>query len=218
MTMARSDVGDRLRALRAENEMTQGQLAYRAGVTRAWVSLVESGGIDSPAGDKLERVATVLGKTSRYLLTGRDEAPPADPDLAFAELVRLARQSLGGGVVRIPIQETPAHAGEGGIEGQYALLPVEYADENVLAFRITGRCMEPVIEVGDIVIADASTAPEDGAMVVVVLDGETRVKIYNADSQTLTALDGSPALAVPPGQSMATLIVINKRAGRVRRR
>lgn len=66
-----SPLGNRIKALRAHHKMTQGTLAYRAGVTRSWLSQIETGGRGArPNAEYLDRVAGVLGVTTHYLLRG----------------------------------------------------------------------------------------------------------------------------------------------------
>src|SRR5690242_18058730 len=87
-----SPVGNRIRELRKQRGLTQGQIAAFAGVTRGWLSLVESGDTPNPGGERLDRVARILGVSSRYLLTGTDEPEPEPRSyadlLAQAEAVR----------------------------------------------------------------------------------------------------------------------------------
>jgi transcriptional regulator with XRE-family HTH domain len=66
-------LGARVRQLRAERNLSQKELAVAARVSRSWLSMVESGDTPSPAADKLDRVATALGTTTAYLITGREE-------------------------------------------------------------------------------------------------------------------------------------------------
>lgn len=58
----------RLRRLREEAGLTQGQLAKAAGITRQTISRWESGQRgENPHYDTLRRVAKALGTTPRYL-------------------------------------------------------------------------------------------------------------------------------------------------------
>lgn len=70
-------LGERLKLLREARGWTQGQLAEYAGVTRSWLSNVESGEIDNPRADLLLRVARRLGVTIEFLITGD---PPGGED------------------------------------------------------------------------------------------------------------------------------------------
>lgn len=72
-------VGYRLEQLREQRGLKLGQLASYSGVSRQWIRAVEVGEIETPGGDKLDRVAEALKTTSHYLLTGQGEPPKNDP-------------------------------------------------------------------------------------------------------------------------------------------
>lgn len=77
------DVGRRVRALREQRGLTQGQVAEYAKVGRGWLSLLEIGRIDEPGFDKLNKIARVLGVSVDYLHTGRTSSTaPGRVDVA----------------------------------------------------------------------------------------------------------------------------------------
>jgi transcriptional regulator with XRE-family HTH domain len=77
LSVMTTPVGNRIETLRERRGLNLSQLAQYASVTRQWLRQVELGEIETPGGDKIERVATILGVSSTYLLTGRD-APRDD--------------------------------------------------------------------------------------------------------------------------------------------
>lgn len=74
--------GDRLKKLRAEKKLTQGELGKIVNVTKVSISGYESGN-RSPDTDTLQKLADTLDTSTDYLL-GRDESrnftPPVDPE------------------------------------------------------------------------------------------------------------------------------------------
>lgn len=69
--------GQRVRDLRRDRNMTQGDVAQALGVTRPTVTTWEAGK-SKPHIDTLEQLAKVLGTTSAWLLNGDDEATSQD--------------------------------------------------------------------------------------------------------------------------------------------
>lgn len=85
-------LGDRVRRLRRERSWTQDQLAAAAGVSKSFVSEVESGA-SQPRGPVLVRIATALKSSLDYLLTGRERPAPSPPAVEVpTELASFARR------------------------------------------------------------------------------------------------------------------------------
>ncbi|MCD8008102.1 MAG: helix-turn-helix domain-containing protein [Clostridiales bacterium] len=74
-------LGERLSALMKERQMTQKELAIKAGVTEAAVSHYIKGD-RCPRSSVLARLANVLGTTSDYLMGG--DAQDSDEEIEFA--------------------------------------------------------------------------------------------------------------------------------------
>jgi transcriptional regulator with XRE-family HTH domain len=73
------NIGDRLRALREEKKITQGEIEQRTGLLRAYVSRVENGHT-VPAVETLEKFARAL-EVPMYHLFYDGEEPPKLPNL-----------------------------------------------------------------------------------------------------------------------------------------
>jgi len=56
-----------LRQLREERGLTQGQVAYKSGTVREYISHLESGRRDNPSAELLARSAVALGATPDYI-------------------------------------------------------------------------------------------------------------------------------------------------------
>jgi len=72
-------IGDRLRALRAEKRLSQGDMEKRTGLLRCYISRVENGHT-IPAIETLEKMARAL-EVPLYQLFYEGEEPPVLPNL-----------------------------------------------------------------------------------------------------------------------------------------
>lgn len=72
-------IGDRLRALREEKQLSQGDIEKRTGLLRCYISRVENGHT-VPAIETLEKMARAL-EVPMYQLFYDGEEPPALPNL-----------------------------------------------------------------------------------------------------------------------------------------
>jgi transcriptional regulator with XRE-family HTH domain len=73
-------IGDRLRALRVEKELSQGDIEKRTGLVRPYISRVENGHV-VPSIETLEKFARALG-VPMYQLFYDGEEPPKLPNLS----------------------------------------------------------------------------------------------------------------------------------------
>jgi len=74
-------IGDRLRTLREQKNLSQGDIEKRTGLLRCYVSRVENGHT-VPAIETLEKMARALGLPLYQLLYDGDEPPRADSSTA----------------------------------------------------------------------------------------------------------------------------------------
>ena len=74
-------VGERLRSLREQMNMSQGDIETRTGLLRCYVSRVENGHT-VPAVETLEKFARAFGVPTYQLLYDGDEPPPLPANLA----------------------------------------------------------------------------------------------------------------------------------------
>lgn len=82
----RVEVGRRIRVLRKSRDLSIQALAEGAGISAGYLSDVERGS-SSPSAEKLARIASELGVTTDYLLTGATSTTPSvdvPPGLAAA--------------------------------------------------------------------------------------------------------------------------------------
>jgi transcriptional regulator with XRE-family HTH domain len=68
------DIGDKLRRLREEKHLTQGEIEKRSGLLRCYLSRVENG-ITIPSIETLEKITRALEIEMYQLFYGEDESP-----------------------------------------------------------------------------------------------------------------------------------------------
>lgn len=71
--MTMSPIGHRVRSLREARGLSQKELALHAKVPRGWLSILELGEIESPGARRMQMLATALGTSPAYLLSGAQE-------------------------------------------------------------------------------------------------------------------------------------------------
>lgn len=186
MLNGETTLGERLRVARERRGWSQTQLAARSGVSNSLISRIERDEVKSPGHDKLMKLAAALGIEVAEL-TG--EQPMARRSAVIQE-----------GVARVPLMAVRVQA-----SGEPAWLDsheevvtgASYVRgrPNAFAAVVTGRCMEPEIHAGDVVLVDPDREPQDREMVVVsVPGGGTLVKWYRVDElgrPYLRAADGT---------------------------
>lgn len=72
-------VGARIAKLRERRGWTHAELAEKSGLSRSYITLLEGGRYRNPGGPRIRAIATALGVSADYLLTGADQ--PIDADL-----------------------------------------------------------------------------------------------------------------------------------------
>jgi transcriptional regulator with XRE-family HTH domain len=86
-------IGDRLRALREEKNLSQGDIEKRTGLVRPYISRVENGHT-VPAIETLEKFARAL-EVPLYQLLYEGEEPPKPPPISTRKLPEHAWGSTG---------------------------------------------------------------------------------------------------------------------------
>lgn len=89
--MEGKDLGDRIKKLRGEMEISQAELARRADLSPAYLSELEGGQAKRPSGQVLLRLARALGTTIAIVL-GDDVHPGSAPVADDASLLEFAKE------------------------------------------------------------------------------------------------------------------------------
>lgn len=97
--------GARLRTVREQMRLTQGDLAQALGVSQSYLSRIERGG--TSINPVASRAAELLGVSADYLLMLSESPTPAQGDAAANELAR--KEAINLRHLRMVIDEVPAH-------------------------------------------------------------------------------------------------------------
>ncbi|REE77920.1 SOS-response transcriptional repressor LexA [Pantoea ananatis] len=153
-----SSLGGRLRALRQERKLTQGQLGKAVGVSDVTVGYWERD-LNTPGGKSLSKLASYLGVSEAYLLYGKED----ESNVAAAPV----------GALKVPVisyvqagqwsPESDARNLEGNID--YVLSTGSFS-RGTFALKIKGKSMEPEFVEGDLILVDPELSPQPGDYVV----------------------------------------------------
>jgi len=168
-------LGTKIRELRAERDWTQNELAKRSHVARTNLASIETGKVMKPATEtvlKLARAFNIrpeeLFQAAGYTVESRPIQPRQETSEDILERLRLAHP------VSIPVYtEFPFHAGE-------PVEPVDYVYRTrtrgtrmgVEGYIVRGKCLEPDIKDGSIIIVDRDGQIDNGDIVAALVDGE----------------------------------------------
>ncbi|WP_156189029.1 XRE family transcriptional regulator [Acinetobacter indicus] len=178
-------VGNRIRALRRSLNMSQPELAKRAGVGQSTVSDLENDKKGTSA-EKMDAISAVLGTTSKYLLTGNDEVITSS-DL---KIIQSAKNALSNDDVEIKYFEDIAFScGSGSfaeaIEKEAKRITISriplrernISKDNCIAIPAVGDSMFPTIKDKDIVYVDLGRSTiKDGKIFAVCHGGLFKFK------------------------------------------
>ena len=191
-------LGQRIRRLRKFARMTQQTLADHAGVSHSQISGIETDDRKSgPSSSQIMPLAIALGVSADYLLSGiaplqavpdrsagqGDELAILTSDMAptsFMMVGQPPKRPRGvaptAWIVQIvPLVQQYIHAGGGRPDDPESLPVAVPRNGHYLCMRVTGECMLPDIEPGDIVVLDQEMAVMPDWIVALRLDGETRL-------------------------------------------
>ncbi|HGK4055344.1 TPA: helix-turn-helix transcriptional regulator [Klebsiella pneumoniae] len=185
-------INERIRKARREIKMTQEALAKRLGLTKATISMWESGNT-APNGKNMINLAEVLKVTPEWLLTGKESDKNPVESNAKAEGTFSGWDSdtpLEDDEVEIPFfTEVELSAGNGtyvdldqsGCKLRFAKSTLRKAGVDIASaacVSVSGNSMEPVLPDGAVVGVDTSkTSIKDGKVYAIDHDGLLRVKL-----------------------------------------
>ena len=82
--MTATTLGQKIRALRKEKQLTLDELAIQTDSSKSYIWELENRPTARPSAEKIQRIAEVLGVTSEYLINEERSAPTvSDRDQAF---------------------------------------------------------------------------------------------------------------------------------------
>ena len=170
---------DRIKRLRTSRNMSQDELARRAGyANRTTVWKIEHGERDITT-TTLMKLAVALGTTPAYLIYG-DEPGPRPKYRRGSCLAVTGTVAAGNG----------AYAEENIIG--WETVDEKYASDEYYYLLVSGDSMDPEIKDGDFVLVHRQEEVESGTLGIVIIDNEDGVVkkvVYGEDSITLVSFN-----------------------------
>jgi SOS-response transcriptional repressor LexA len=153
-----SSLGNRIRALRQDRKLTQGQLGKAIGVSDVTVGYWERD-LNVPGGKSLSKLSEFLGVSDTYLLYGKeDESNIAPAPIGALKVPVISYVQAGAWSA-----ECDARNLEGNID--YVLSTGNFS-QGTFALKIKGKSMEPEFVEGDLILVDPELSPHPGDYVV----------------------------------------------------
>lgn len=169
----------KLRELRTQKGWTQEEVSRRSGLDRRYISYLEqpekAGRPSADAFLKLAHAFNIkpeeLYQAAGYIKEAIDTSPhPETPEEILDKLKLATPQS-------IPVyMDYPFHAGD-------PVEPIEFVyrtrakltNKNIEGYLVHGKCLEPQINSGDIVIVDREGEMNNGDIIACLLDNEVHI-------------------------------------------
>ncbi|BBC80835.1 MAG: LexA family transcriptional regulator [Acetobacter orientalis] len=200
--MIRSAVAEELERRMTLLGLTQKALARSAGVGDTYVRDILKGKSRNPGGEKLERIAAILGCTARDLLfplnttgagarsrgarheTARNESEHTPPYAPTADQPEITQHLNPPGYVAVPFISLKAGMGGGGyVEDQLLGQPKFFEEEfvrgalraspcDLRVIEVEGQSMEPMLQNGDMVLVDTRRTSIIEPGIFVLFDGD----------------------------------------------
>ena len=169
----------KIRELRAERDWTQAELAKRSGLDRGYIANLEgSKSIRRPSADALLKLARAfnikpeeLYEAAGYIKEFEDVKPHPDTPEEILDKLKLATP------ISIPVYtDYPFHAGDPvePVDFIYRARP-KIANKNIEGYLVHGKCLEPQINSGDIVIVDREGEMNNGDIIACLLGNEVHI-------------------------------------------
>ena len=173
-------MGERIRSLRRERQMTQESLGELLGIKKAAVQKYEKGTVTNIKHGTLLKLADIFDTSVEYIVSGNDIRPqntiPADLENTVKVPV-LASVSAGIGCHADSLYDYST-----GYE------PVNADDikdgEEYVYMRVTGDSMYPVFMEGDLALVRVQSSVDSGSYAVVIIDdnnGVIKKIVYGSD-------------------------------------
>jgi transcriptional regulator with XRE-family HTH domain len=164
-------IGERIRELRLRRRWSQADLAAEAGVSRQYLGQIERGDRTAMGGELLDRIARALGFGNYHLMVeGREAGSWVSGPSPEIPVVEAGEEEL----LKVAIDaDVSAGGGTGSrAEGFVYVDRREARGRALMAARVRGECMVPVLYPGDVVVCQRVWRQEDvptGSLCVVTL-------------------------------------------------
>lgn len=151
-------LGTRLRTLRKQRKLTQGQLGKALGVSDVTVGYWERD-LNVPGGKSLTKLAQYLGVSEGFLLYGQEDDANVGPAPVTAQQIPIISYVQAGAWS----PECDARNLDGTVD---YILTSEFHSYSTFALKVKGKSMEPDFVEGDVIIVDPELHPGPGDYVV----------------------------------------------------
>ncbi|UYU33233.1 LexA family protein [Siccibacter colletis] len=166
-------LGSRLRTLRKDRKLTQGQLGKALGVSDVTVGYWERD-LNIPGGKSLTKLAHYLGVSEGFLLYGQEGEVNVAPAPMTGQQIPIISYVQAGAWS----PECDARNLDGTVE---YILTSDFHSHSTFALKVKGKSMEPEFVEGDVIIVDPELQPGPGDYVVAKNGGdEATFKKYRA--------------------------------------
>lgn len=160
------EVGALIKRLLKEKGLSQKQLATLSGVDRGYINQLVAGKEGSISLRIARKLAKGLGKPPEIFLQNGIQSRPETLEELLDRLRLAAPRS-------IPVYlDYPFHAGDGVGPTDYVYRHPKFASRNVEAYFVFGKCLEPIVDNGDIIIVDRDAGIVNGDFVACLVDNK----------------------------------------------
>lgn len=200
-------VGMKVKEIIGQRGWSLGTLAARSGLDKGYLSQLTRGMVKNPGVGTLGKLSDALGVDVWYL-TGERPMPKRQPTVVEGVVVLP--------VMKMRVQASGAPAWDETQETATTLARLAFGRaDRLIAAVVTGTCMVPHVNPGDVVILDpAMKSPQDGQMVVLAdAEGATLVKWYRVDQLGRPFLRAEDGTELRPNDAriIGTVIDISRR-------
>ena len=190
-------VGDKIKALRKEARLTQGQLAEKLNATPTAVSAWERNA-NNPMMDKITLMSDLFKVPVSYFFDSSELIEGASGGVTFRRVPILGSIACGDAIL----------ASEN-IEGFTSEPSTDLPSGTIFALKADGTSMEPTIPNGALVIIREQAVVENGEIAAVLLNGDTEATLKRIKRQ------GDVLLLVPDNKDYDIIIVDDNNPARV---
>ncbi|MCQ9326934.1 MULTISPECIES: LexA family protein [Neisseria] len=173
--MEAKTIGERIRKMRKERNLTQQDLARRLkDVSHVAISQWESN-TTKPNAENLYELSTLFGCDFGWLLKGGDgEATNAKliPNISAVQIPILRYEDIREFDVAHPFIQ---------ITGEYIMTDIQ-SSASTFALKLKGDSMKPAFSDGDMIIIDPLEKPEPGEFVLAQVDKDILFRKYRIDN------------------------------------
>lgn len=208
------ELGAKLKELRAERNWTQNELSKRAGIARTNLASIETGKVRNPATDTLLKLAHAcnirpeeLYQAAGYVKDITLTRPRQETPEEILERLRVVISST------IPVyDEFPFHAGEPVEPRDYvALVKSRTGGRRLEGYLVKGKCLEPDITSGDIIIVDRDGQIDIGNTIAVLFKGELHLGRLRQIANELYLENNAGRVKLEDCQVSAPVIEVRRR-------